>query len=147
LRPFSAWAFAVAEEKRLILAKHDLVKMRGHTTSSRLPSSNRYRRTLISSITPYSFILDSLDGCLFVLLLQVFDAIRQLCILYGTLTYVGPMLTARLPPLIVSKAQIISVLKLQVKIGSPSSHGLTFRACFISFTNSKRRSTHDKVIL
>ena len=44
-------------------------------------------------------------------------------------------MTARLPPLIVSRAQTISVLKLQVKIGSPSSHGLTLRACFISFVS------------
>jgi hypothetical protein len=53
------------------------------------------------------------------------------------------MLTARLPPFMVSKAQIISVLKLHVKIGSPSSHGLTLRACFVSLISQmvKARTT------
>ena len=42
LRPFSAWAFAVAVVTRLTLASHDL-EGGGRTTSSRLASSHRYR--------------------------------------------------------------------------------------------------------
>jgi hypothetical protein len=65
---------------RLLSANRDLDKEgTGHTTSSGFSSSDRYRRTLVGGITSYSFILDSLDGCLFILLLQVFDPTRQLC--------------------------------------------------------------------
>jgi hypothetical protein len=88
LRPFSAWAFAAAEERRLLSANRDLDKEgTGHTTSSGFSSSDNYRRTLVSSITPYSFILDSLDGCFFILLLQVLDPVRQLCLFMGNVRW------------------------------------------------------------
>lgn len=87
--------------------------------------------TLVSSVSRDSLALYGFDSIHLGLLLRKGNPAKIVDQIPSTIesssTYVGPMLTPTLSFVNVRMTHIISVLKMHVKTGSPSSHGETLR--------------------
>lgn len=87
--------------------------------------------TLVCCVTSQCLVLLGLNDRSLILFLSVVNPVTQCKLMSMFLTlyiYVGPILTDIFPPVRVRMTVTISVLKTQVKMGSPSSQALTLRA-------------------